>query len=105
MMRFCWQNRVILQHASPGGSSAETSAAKRTPHGVAAAKVAQTSKSVYPESIRGWSRVSKPAACAIAARPADWEVGDTAGLETCATRRFLFLFPGLPGRIMAAAMA
>jgi hypothetical protein len=41
---------------------------------------------VYPEGVRGWSRVSKPAACATAARPADWEVGDTAGLETCATR-------------------
>src|SRR5208282_6484788 len=45
-----------------------------------ATKVARTSKSAV-------SRVSKPAAGATAARPADWEVGDTAGLETCATRR------------------
>src|SRR5208282_570755 len=53
---------------------------KRTQRGVAATKVARTSKSAV-------SRVSKPAAGATAARPADWEVGDTAGLETCATRR------------------
>jgi hypothetical protein len=43
--------------------------------------VAQTSKSAV-------SRVSKPAVCPIAARHADLEVGDTAGLETCATRQF-----------------
>jgi hypothetical protein len=49
--------------------------------GKAAIKVAQTSKSAV-------SRVSKPAACAIAARHADLEVGDIAGLETCATRQF-----------------
>jgi len=33
------------------------------------------------------SRVSPPAAGATTARPADWEVGGTAGWETCATRR------------------
>jgi hypothetical protein len=48
--------------------------------GRAASKVARTSKSAV-------SRVSKPAACATAARPADCKVGDTAGLETCATCR------------------
>jgi hypothetical protein len=51
---------------------------------VKAAIVAQTSKSAV-------SRISKSAAAATACacwkleRPADWEVGDTAGLETCAT--------------------
>ena len=40
--------------------------------------VAQTSKSAV-------SRVSKPANAAHFRRPADWEIGDTAGLETCAT--------------------
>jgi len=83
---------AICSH--PGGLSAENRRHKRTRRGIAETKVAQTSKSVYPESIRGWSRVAKPAACATAARPADWEVGDTAGLETCATRRFLFFSPG-----------
>ena len=53
--------------------------------------VAQTSKSVYPEGVRGWSWISKSACAANSggARkfryPADLEVGDTAGLETCAT--------------------
>jgi hypothetical protein len=32
------------------------------------------------------SRVSKPAAGTTAVCPADLEVGDTAGLETCATK-------------------
>ncbi len=40
--------------------------------------VAQTSKSAV-------SRVSKPARAATDQRPADLEIGDTAGLETCAT--------------------
>ncbi len=35
------------------------------------------------------AQVSKPARAAIAARPADLEVGDTAGLETCATPSLL----------------
>ncbi len=41
--------------------------------------VAQTSKSAV-------SRVSKPADAAPVRRFADLEIGDTAGLETCATR-------------------
>jgi hypothetical protein len=53
--------------------------AQESQNGIAASKVARTSKSAV-------SRVSQPAACAIAVHPADWEVGDTAGLETCATR-------------------
>jgi len=36
--------------------------------------VAQTSKSVYPEGVRGWSRVSKSAHF-DGVRPADLEVG------------------------------
>jgi hypothetical protein len=47
--------------------------------GQAATKVAQTSKSAV-------SRVSKPAAGTAAVGLADLEVGDTAGLETCATK-------------------
>ena len=57
--------------------------AQESQNGVAAAKVAWTFKSAV-------SRVSQPAADATAARPADWEVGDTAGLSRragCATRR------------------
>jgi hypothetical protein len=42
-------------------------------------KVARTSKSAV-------SRVSKPAAGTTAVGLADLEVGDTAGLETCATK-------------------
>jgi hypothetical protein len=42
-------------------------------------KVARTSKSAV-------SRVSKPAAGTAAVGLADLEVGDTAGLETCATK-------------------
>jgi hypothetical protein len=51
---------------------------------VKAAIVAQTSKSAV-------SRISKSASAANSGgarkfgHPADWEVGDTAGLETCAT--------------------
>jgi hypothetical protein len=48
-------------------------------HGKAATKVARTSKSAV-------SRVSKPAAGMAAVGLADLEVGDTAGLETCATK-------------------
>jgi hypothetical protein len=47
--------------------------------GKAATKVARTSKSAV-------SRVSKPAAGTTAVGLADLEVGDTAGLETCATK-------------------
>jgi hypothetical protein len=47
--------------------------------GGAATEVARTSKSAV-------SRVSKPAASTAAVGLADWEVGDTAGLETCATK-------------------
>ncbi len=46
--------------------------------GEAATEVAQTSKSAV-------SRVSKPANGAPSVRPADLEIDDTAGLETCAT--------------------
>lgn len=56
--------------------------AQESQNGVAASKVARTSKSAV-------SRVSQPAACATAVHPADWEVGDTAGLSRragCATR-------------------
>jgi len=45
----------------------------------AATKVAQTSKSAV-------SRVSQPAASTAAVGLADLEIGDTAGLETCATK-------------------
>jgi ferredoxin/coenzyme F420-reducing hydrogenase delta subunit len=59
--------------------------------------VAQTSKSAV-------SQVSKPAAPGMSSRAADLEIGDTAGLETCATK------PGEPqrpsrGRQIAFAVA
>jgi hypothetical protein len=50
--------------------------------------VAQTSKSAV-------SRVSKPADATQWRHPADLEIGDTAGLETCAT-------PVLPAPVKAA---
>ena len=50
----------------------------------AAARVPQTSKSADGRPSFG-SRVSKPANASHSRRPADLEIGDTAGLETCGT--------------------
>jgi len=72
------ESRAEVRPQGPGSSG--MSAASSQLKGVLPTQVAQTSKSAV-------SQVSKPAFCKCCAIPrsADMDVGDTAGLETCAT--------------------
>ena len=81
---YCTPELHILRQEGKGQSArtfgpfADCKIADTAPHGAAETKVAQTSKSAV-------SRISKSAGRPRFIAAADLEVGDTAGLETCAT--------------------